>query len=100
MKENTKLKATKEIGVFIDKKWYNEEIKFTEVGKIPLERRERLNWKGCYYTIKPNEFLFFDRTNNWDRSYFKLENGAEFLVECGNPESFIEDNNIIIVDNF
>ena len=85
-----KLKATKEIKVFIDKKYYgNTKLKHTEVGKIPENKRENLSWKGCYYTIMPNEIFFFDRSNNWDLSYFKLENGAEFKIECGDFMSFV-----------
>ena len=70
-----KLQATKKIRVFIEK-YYSE--------KIPLERRESISWKGCYYTIEPNEILYFDRSNDWDVCYFKLENGAEFKIDCGN----------------
>ena len=50
------LKATKPIRVFIDRKYYgNTPISQTDVKYIPENRRESLSWKGCYYTISPNE---------------------------------------------
>ncbi len=89
------LQATKEIKVFIDNKYYsNTPIELTEIGKIPNDRRINISWKGCYYIIKKDEKFIFDRTNNYDRCYFKLENGAEFLIYCGNPQSFIKNHNI------
>ena len=89
------LQATKEVKVFIDKKMYgNTKIERTDVGKIPEDRRENLSWKGCYYTIKENEIFYFDRSNNWDASYFKLENGAEFEIECGDFMSFVNRHSI------
>jgi len=90
-----KLQATKEIRVFIDKKLYgNTKIECTDVGKIPESKRENLSWKGCYYTIQPDEIFYFDRSNNWDVSYFKLENGAEFKIECGDFMSFVNSNSV------
>ena len=92
---NMKLQATKEVKVFIDKKMYgNTKIEHTDVGKIPEDRRENLSWKGCYYTIKQNEIFYFDRSNNWDASYFKLENGAEFEIACGDFMSFVNRHSI------
>lgn len=89
------LKATKKIRVFIDKKYYgNTPIESTDVGKIPVHKRENSSWKGCYYTIAPKEIFYFDRSNNYDRCYFKLQNGAEFLINCANPKSFIKEHNI------
>jgi hypothetical protein len=91
-----KLQATREIRVFIDKKTYgNTEIEHTDVGKIPKSRRESVSWKGCYYTIQPKETFFFDRSNGWDTSFFKLENGAEFKVGYGDPATFIQINKLI-----
>lgn len=95
-----KLQATIGIRVFIDKKSYgNTKIENTDVGKIPEYRREHLSWKGCYYTIQPGETFYFDRSNDWDKSYFKLENGAEFLIHTGNPNTFIEENSVNILQN-
>jgi len=92
-----KLQATKEVKVFIDKKMYsNTKIEHTDVGKIPEDMREDLSWKGCYYTIKQNEIFYFDRSNNWDVSYFKLENGAEFKIDCGDFMSFVNRHSIIL----
>ena len=89
------LKATQNIRVFIDKKFYgNTPIESTTIGKIPKNRRENINWKGCYYTIEKGEVFAFDRSNDWDKCFFKLINGAEFSIDCGNPNSFIEKNNI------
>ena len=89
-----KLQATKEIKVFIDKKMYGDKTEYTDVGKIPEDRRDDLSWKGCYYTIKPNEIFYFDRSNNWDVSYFKLENGAEFKIYCGDFMSFVNSYSV------
>lgn len=75
-----KLQATKEVEVFFDKYYCN---------KLPLEKRERVSWKGCYYTIEPNEIFYFDRSNDWDLCYFKLSNGAEFKIDCGDVMYFI-----------
>jgi hypothetical protein len=95
-----KLEATQEIRVFIDKKLYgNTKLEVTDVGKIPEHRRENLSWKGCYYTIMPKEVFYFDRSNNWDSSYFKLENGAEFQVDYGNFMSFINDHSVNMITN-
>jgi len=89
------LQATEDIRVFIDKGRYGSTpIEATDVGNIPNNRKENLSWKGCYYTIKKGENFTFDRSNDWDRCYFKLGNGAEFLIGCGNPKSFIDSNNI------
>lgn len=85
-----KLQATQPIRVFIDKNQYgNVPTEYTNVGKVPKERRENVSWKGCYYTIEKDEIFFFDRSNNYDTSFFKLLNGAEFKVYTGNPEYFI-----------
>ncbi len=92
-----KLQATKKIEVFIDKKSYSSNIEQTQVGKIPTEKRDRVSWKGCYYTIEPNEIFYFDRSNNWDLSYFTLENGAEFIIESGNYKGYIERNEVNIL---
>ncbi|HEY6143783.1 MAG TPA: hypothetical protein VIV55_10265 [Flavobacterium sp.] len=92
-----KLKATQPIKVFIDRKYYGDALENTQVGKIPENRRINVSWKGCYYIIAPNEEFEFDRCNNWDLSYFKLNNGAEFVIECGRPDSFIESNNVLIL---
>lgn len=93
-----KLQATKEIRVFIDKKYYGNKLEHTQVGKIPENKRENLSWKGCYYTIGFNEVFYFDRSNNWDASYFKLENGAEFKIECGDFMSFVNRHSVNLVD--
>lgn len=95
--KSIKLQATMPITVFIDMKYYGQKIEHTDVGKIPENRRERLSWKGCYYTIQPNEFFKFDRTNNWDVCYFILENGAEFKNECGSPNPFIDRYNVRVL---
>lgn len=92
-----RLQATKDIRVFIDKKTYNVKLEHTEIGKIPEDKREGLSWKGCYYTISTNEAFYFDRSNNWDVSYFKLENGAEFKIECGDFMSFVNRNSVKIL---
>lgn len=89
MTQSTKLQATKEIRVFIDKKR-------TDISKIPESKRENLSWKGCYYTIMPTEVFYFDRSNNWDASYFKLENGAEFKIDCGNFMDFVKSKSVNI----
>ena len=93
-----KLQATAPIKVFIDKKHYgNTDTKFTDVGKIPEHKREDVSWKGCYYTISPQEIFYFDRSNDWDASYFTLENGAEFRIGCGDFMSFVKRNSVNIV---
>ena len=89
------LQATKEIRVFIDKKYYNQE--FTQVDSVPKNRRENISWKGCYYTIQKGEKFTFDRSNDWDRCYFKLINDVEFIIGCGNPKTFINKQKVIIL---
>lgn len=93
-----KLKAKEQIRVFIDKRIYKNQIKNTDIGKIPEDRRENLSSIGCYYTIQPNEIFYFNRSNNWDLSYFNLENGAEFKIETGDYMAFIKRNNIEILN--
>lgn len=88
------LQATKDIIVFIDMNGYNSDIENTQIGKIPKDRREKISWKGCYYTIKAGEKFKFDRTNNYDACFYILENGAEFKINDGNPKYFIEKHNI------
>jgi len=92
------LEATKEIRIFIDKGRYgNTPISSTDVGLIPKSRIENLSWKGCYYTIKKGETFKFDRDNGWDKCYFKLNNGAEFLINCATPKWFIETHEINVL---
>ena len=50
-----KLQATKELRVFVDRLLYSADVSFTEVGKVPEDKRENLSWKGCYYTIQAGE---------------------------------------------
>jgi hypothetical protein len=92
------LQATEKIKVFIDKKYYGQALEHTQVGKIPEDRRVDLSWKGCYYFIEVGEQFTFDRGNDWDLSYFKLNNGAEFVIGCGNPKSFIETHKVKIIE--
>ena len=93
-----KLQATQQIRVFIDKEVYgNTKIELTNVGKIPEEKRENLSWKGCYYTIQPDEIFYFDRSNGWDTSYFKLSNGAEFIRYCGDFMDFVNQHSVKVL---
>jgi len=92
------LQATEEMEVFIDAKLYgNTPLEKTQVGFIPQERRSRVSWKGCYYTIKKGEKFKFDRGNDWDVCYFKLENGAEFKQGYGRVETFIKNENVKVL---
>lgn len=92
------LQATKEIRVFIDKGSYGStKLEGTQVNKIPINKRIDLSWKGCYYIIQPNEKFKFDRTNNWDSSFFLLDNGVEFKIECGDPKAWITRNGVNIL---
>jgi len=87
LKANDTLIATEDISVFVEKSYMQS---------IPADERERESWKGCYFTIKKgNEFSYL-RSNDYDKSYFKLSNGATFLIEVGRPESWVERNNIKI----
>ena len=55
------------------------------------------NWDFCFNDlteVKQNEIFYFDRSNNWDASYFKLENGAEFKIACGDFMSFVNRHSI------
>ena len=93
-----KLQATIPVRVFIDKKWYgNTLVEHTDVGKIPVDRREDLSWKGCYYTILPNEVFTFTHSNDWDRCFFKLENGAEFVIWCTRPQYMIDNYSLNVI---
>lgn len=68
-----------------------------------LSSKERLNlvgnpsWKGQLYEVQVGERITFDRSNNWDRSYFKLGSGVSFLVECGNPLAYFEPDNFKLI---
>lgn len=88
--------ATRPITVFIEKNSANLPLEKTNIGKIPEERRERLSWKGCYYTIKPREEFFFRDTNQYDLSHFILNNGLDFKVEVGDPFYWLLPNEVII----
>jgi hypothetical protein len=90
-----KLQATKKIRVFIDKGTYNLSDEHTPIKYIPENKRESISWKGCYYTIEENEIFYFDNSNGWDKSYFKLECGVRFCIECGDYIAWINRNNII-----
>tara|TARA_R110000851_G_scaffold61717_5_gene142152 strand:- start:105 stop:377 length:273 start_codon:yes stop_codon:yes gene_type:complete len=89
-----RLIATQEIRVFVD----NNGSPNTQISYIPKDRREDINWKGCLYTIKEGEEFSFDRGNDWDKSYFKLSNGAEFLIWCSDPKIFIHRNNVKFIN--
>lgn len=89
-----KLIATRPVRVFVERKWQNCKLEDTQIGKIPAHRREDISWKGCYYTIQPNEEFKFDRSNDYDRCYFYLENGAEFAINCGNYKTWAERDGV------
>lgn len=89
-----KLQATKELRVFVDRLLYSADVSFTEVGKVPEDKRENLSWKGCYYTIQAGEVFHLLRCNNWDKSFFKLGCGAEFSVDTGDVEKFLTAHSI------
>jgi hypothetical protein len=91
------IKATKNIRVFVDKRLYgNTKIEHTDVGKIPEHKREDLSWKGCYYTIEPDEIFYFDRDNRWDACFFKLSNGAEFKIDVCDYKAWANRNEAVI----
>lgn len=90
--KKVKLQATKPIRVFIDKN-------YSGFGNIPEHKRENLSWKGCYYTIQPNEVFYFTDSNDYDKSWFELENGVVFLIECGNPKSFTDRELVNIIND-
>jgi hypothetical protein len=92
-----KIQATKPIRVFIDKGHFKNAAR-TQVDKIPTDRQENLSWKGCYYTIQPKEIFSFDRSNDWDTLFFKLNNGAEFKASYGKLESFLTTHNAILLN--
>lgn len=94
--EKAKLISTKPISIFIEKTSQNLPINQTSIGIIPESRRENVSWKGFYYTIQPNEVFYFDRTNDWDRSFFKLENGVEFKIWCGDPMVWIKNHSVTV----
>lgn len=89
VKDKTKLIAQSQTEVFV-------ENTLSGFKNIPKDRQNRVSWKGCYYIIEPGEEVIFDRTNDWDRSYFKLSNGAEFMIWVGKPELWTERNNFKI----
>ena len=64
---------------------------FEIISKFPKERIINRSWKGFYYIIEKGESFFFDRCNNWDLSYFKLNNGVEFVVPCTNLEVYLRN---------
>ena len=101
MRNGTVIRATKPIRVFVDAKIYGhsgtEILEKTQLRKLPKDRIENLSWKGCYYTIQPNETVTFDRSNNWDYSYFMLDNGVEIRIDCGNPLNWISRNEFEIL---
>ncbi len=97
--DGDKLLATEPVGIFIEKNDQNLPIEKTNIGKIPESRRERLSWKGCYYTILPNEEFYFRTSNNYDLSHFTLENGLDFKIDAGDPNAWIERNKIKLAKN-
>lgn len=90
--DGTVMKAIKKHQVYITK------------GYLPkLSESERLNligspsWKGQVYEVQVGEQITFDRGNNWDRSYFRLGSGVQFLKECGNPLSYFNPDNFKLI---
>jgi hypothetical protein len=59
---------------------------------LPEVRQINKSWKGFSYIIKKGECFKYERTNNWDASFFSLDCGAEFKIEAGNPKRWIDED--------
>jgi len=90
--ENTVMKCIRKHEVYILK---DKLHKLTT--KEQLNLIGEVSWKGQVYEVQVGELVTFDRSNNWDLSYFTLEGGAEFKKYCGNPLSYLNAENFELV---
>lgn len=93
----TKLVALKPISIFIKVPYFNgKEDAFGIRGKFRPEQMENPNYLGFTYTIAKGEVFNFDRSNDWDVTYYTLSNGVEFKFDTGNRSHLIDDGRAVI----
>lgn len=87
-----RLIANKPVDVFIDTpRFRGIDDAFGIIPKFPPERIIKQSYAGFHYIIEEGETFYFDRCNDWDLSYFKLNNGVQFVIGCANLETYLKN---------
>ncbi len=73
-------------------------IRVDDIHRLPVKPKHGMFDRYVNYTIKTGDVVFFDGGNAFDVSWYRLECGVRFRIECGDPnhwlktESFINNN--------
>jgi hypothetical protein len=69
--------------VFIHNKFIGQKFEHTNLAKLNPKRIISIDWSGAKYQLKKKDVITFERSNNWDCSYYKTPCGVEFKLDCG-----------------
>lgn len=67
----------------VTNKFIGQRFEHTNLSKLDKTRILKLDYSGADYQLKKGDIVIFDRSNNWDLSYYKTPCGVEFKLDCG-----------------
>lgn len=67
----------------VENKFIGQKFEHTNLSKLDKSRIIKTDYSGADYQLKKGDKVIFDRTNNWDLSYYKTPCGVEFKIDCG-----------------
>jgi len=69
--------------IYVANKFIGTKREHTNIAKLDQTRILKESYAGVDYQLKKGDVITFDRTNNWDLSYYKTPCGIEFKLDCG-----------------
>lgn len=69
--------------IFVRNRFIGSKREHTNIAKLDQTRILKESYAGVDYQLKKGDVVTFDRTNNWDLSYYKTHCGGEFVFDCG-----------------
>jgi hypothetical protein len=69
--------------IYIHNRFIGCKREHTNIAKLNQNRILEESYSGAKYQLKKGDVVFFDRTNNWDLSFYLTPCGVEFKIDCG-----------------
>lgn len=69
--------------IYVSNRFIGSKREHTNIGKLNQSRIIKESYAGADYQLRKGDVVKFDRTNNWDLSYYKTPCGGEFSMDCG-----------------